>query len=439
MKTVTDGKGAVARLYCPINFHPDAMLAPEDRRLGNGMVYLCHAIMMRRVHDHRYRKGHHDGFVGLKAQYLQNVIGRYNWVDVRRLAISNSVVECDESYATDRGAKRYRLLSPYSETQWELREVADNGLRWRLQRWRKKRERAEWQRIESGQTLVAPEVCKFLYDQLQRCRIRKNAPLKRFAPEVAVAVDKIRRGDWFFHVDRYGRIHTNISNLKRELRSYLSVDGQRLVNVDIANSQPLFIGLVVLSHKTGAEKEAGGREGKQGRGREGASLYVRQAYVRQAYVRQTDTSVVNIENVDLRSYLEICERGELYEYVKRHLPGGLDYDTLKQRVLATLYDRDNHRNAVYRVLDKHFPTLMGFARHVKREDYRRLAHMAQRVESQFMYGQVVPRIMRERPGLFVATIHDSILVSRGAKEYVREVMLAEFRRLGVSPKVRIEE
>jgi hypothetical protein len=111
---------------------------------------------------------------------------------------------------------------------------------------------------------------------------------------------------------------------------------------------------------------------------------------------------------------------------------------LKQRVLATLFDRDAHRNAVYQVLDQHFPTLMAYARRVKRADFRRLAHLAQQAESRFMYGQVVPRLMRERPGLFVATIHDSVLVPCAAGEYVREVMLSEFRRLGLSPTVRIE-
>lgn len=424
MSTITDGKRAAVRLYCPTNLHPDEMLAPEDRKFGDGIAYLCHIIMTRRVQDPRYRKGYRDGWVGLKAQYLQHIVGRHNWEHVKQLAIGNGVVECNESYFAGTRAKGYRMSAPYAEETWELREVADNGLQWRLQWWWAEWKRREWRDIKSGQTLVAPEVCRYLYDKLRRCQVREDAPVERFAPEVAVSVDRIRRADWFFHVDGFGRIHTNLANLKRELRPYLRVDGQRLVNVDIGNSQPLFIGMVFCAGHTG-KRETGEKARKGGAG---AGLYVRQRPL---------TRVGNVA-VDLRRYMSLCEEGKLYQYVQRHLSKSLDYDTLKRRVLASLYDKDNHRNAVYRVLEKHFPTLVKFARQVKRKDYRRLAHLAQREESRFMYGQVVPRLMSERPGLFIATIHDSVLVPCGAEEYVREVMLSEFQRLGVSPTVRIE-
>jgi len=71
-------------------------------------------------------------------------------------------------------------------------------------------------------------------------------------------------------------------------------------------------------------------------------------------------------------------------------------------------------------------------------DYRRLAHFAQKIESRFMFGRVVPRLMADRPESFVSTIHDSVLTTAGSGEYVRQVMLDEFAKLGVSPIVRVE-
>jgi len=35
-----------------------------------------------------------------------------------------------------------------------------------------------------------------------------------------------------------GRLHTNLTNLKSDLRNYLTYDGKTLVAVDIRNSQP---------------------------------------------------------------------------------------------------------------------------------------------------------------------------------------------------------
>lgn len=77
-------------------------------------------------------------------------------------------------------------------------------------------------------------------------------------------------------------------------------------------------------------------------------------------------------------------------------------------------------------------------RRMKQGNYRRLAHFAQRIESAFMFGRVVPRIMDLRPDLFVSTIHDSILTTAGDAHLVRQVMLDEFARLGLSPQVKVE-
>ena len=55
----------------------------------------------------------------------------------------------------------------------------------------------------------------------------------------------IRDKSWFYEFDeRNRRFHSNVSNLVRELREYLRVGGSPLIEIDIKNSQPLFIGLV---------------------------------------------------------------------------------------------------------------------------------------------------------------------------------------------------
>ena len=132
---------------------------------------------------------------------------------------------------------------------------------------------------------------------------------------------------------------------------------------------------------------------------------------------------------DLRRYLELCEARGLYQAVADRL--GKTRDEAKQGVMVVFFDKPWHRNAVSVVLDELFPTVMEAMRRIKRPDYRRLAHFAQRIESAFMFGRVVPRIMELRPDLFVSTIHDSILTTAGDAEFVRQVMLDEFAATGV--------
>jgi hypothetical protein len=139
---------------------------------------------------------------------------------------------------------------------------------------------------------------------------------------------------------------------------------------------------------------------------------------------------------DLRRYLELCEGRALYQTVADRL--GVTRDAAKRRVMVTLFDKPWHRNRVSDILDELFPAVMEDMRRIKRPDHRRLAHFAQRVESAFMFGRVVPRIMELRPELFISTIHDSILAPAGDAGLVRQVMLDEFARLGVSPQVKVE-
>lgn len=53
------------------------------------------------------------------------------------------------------------------------------------------------------------------------------------------ALDKLHRQQFYYTVDKsVGRFHSNLTNLKKELRNHITYDNQPLVNIDIKNSQP---------------------------------------------------------------------------------------------------------------------------------------------------------------------------------------------------------
>jgi hypothetical protein len=139
---------------------------------------------------------------------------------------------------------------------------------------------------------------------------------------------------------------------------------------------------------------------------------------------------------DLRRYLELCEGRGLYQAVADRL--GRTRNEAKHGIMVSFFDKPWHHNATAKALEHLFPTVIKAMRRMKQDDYRRLAHFAQRIESAFMFGRVVPRITDRRPDLFVSTIHDSILTTAGNAEFVRQVMLDEFTQLGLSPQVKVE-
>ena len=292
-------------------------------------------------------------------------------------------------------------------------------------------------------------------------------------PAHQIAVHQIRQGEFRFTVDDYGRIHTNVTNFPKKLRPYLTCNGGRLANVDISESQPLFFGIALASacareqtgntddslvhHMVGRTpwwQPANRDEPEQSETRRQQSEPTGRAE-REGQVANHMMASTMMDNImmdsqeclvggfdrarlpdDLRRYLDSCERKALYQAVAERL--GKTRDDAKKRVMVVLFDKPWHRNATSAALDALFPGVMADIREMKRPNYRWLANFAQRIESGFMFGRVVPRIMALRPELFIATIHDSILTTVADADFVKRVMLDEFAQIGVSPQVKVE-
>ena len=60
-------------------------------------------------------------------------------------------------------------------------------------------------------------------------------------------IRRIAEGDFFSIPDRYGRFHSNLTNLKTTLRPFLRYRDSDLVNLDIANSQPMIFCLLLVN------------------------------------------------------------------------------------------------------------------------------------------------------------------------------------------------
>ncbi|HMP57777.1 MAG TPA: hypothetical protein PKD86_00365 [Gemmatales bacterium] len=188
--------------------------------------------------------------------------------------------------------------------------------------------------------------------------------------------------------DFSGRVHTNVSNMYKPLRSLLRVDGERdtLGETDIKNSQPLFLGL--------AAKRKG---------------------------------------VEDRSYLRLCEAGEIYDHLARRL--GVLRESAKLEMVTFLYAKNGYRSTAKALFDREFPAMAAFVRQVKEKDHKRLARHMQEAERKFVLDTVCERLRRMRGDMFITTIHDALVARRVDCDLVVSVMKEEFARLGVHPRL----
>ena len=238
----------------------------------------------------------------------------------------------------------------------------------------------------------------------------------------------------FVKKDRFGRIHTNVTQLKKEVRTEcLYCDGKPTVSVDIKSSQGAFLGKILRSLGDPSSILDSGRH---------------------TVIREL---ALGMPVVDRAKYADECGRyngllrgGRLYEHFAGRISEDPLYDGKPDRKEAkhgfflflfgpVLEDRDRGslRAAVRRVWERDFPVILGVIEHLKKSDYAALARAMQFVESDFVFGKVIPRVMRE-VGCPFCTVHDSVIVPSEYGDRVKELMDSELDGAGV-PTMTEEE
>ncbi len=95
------------------------------------------------------------------------------------------------------------------------------------------------------------------------------------------------------------------------------------------------------------------------------------------------------------------------------------------------------RMPLFDVVGTEWPALADYILDAKRDCYQNLARDCQRLESRIMIDGVAGSLLAE-PSIPIVTIHDAILTTAAHVPSVEAAVLAEFRRLGATPKIRAD-
>ncbi len=250
---------------------------------------------------------------------------------------------------------------------------------------------------------------------------------------ILASATKIQNGDIFYTVDdTAGRFHSNITNMSKDLRPYLRINGQKLVNIDVKNCQP-YLSVILLTDPGKVSCLTDNRE----------FCYLL-------------TSMKVTITQDVKNYISLVASGQIYEYLmEKFSSAGLELSRseTKKQVLRILFARNrtpkNETNRFTRqIFIKNFPTvhkifsqIRGKEKGEKFSNFKRFAILLQRIEAKLMLDVVVKRIYKELPGVIALTIHDSIMTGfltndvKAVREIIEEV-LTEF--VGLRPVIKVE-
>jgi hypothetical protein len=244
---------------------------------------------------------------------------------------------------------------------------------------------------------------------------------------------RIVNGDIFYSIDSTeGRFHSNITNMKKELRQFLRINGEPLINIDIKNSQP-YLSTIILTYPS----------------------KVAWLTKNPAFSMLLQTLKVSLTE-DVKKYIYLVASGQFYEYlIQEFAKEGLilTRSETKIQVLRILFSRnrmpkDEVNRKARQIFMKSFPTVhrifskvRGRDQGTKFENSNRFAILLARIESYLLLDVIVKRINKELPKAIIMTIHDSIMtgILTNDVESVSKIMIQELTFfVGFRPKIEFE-
>ena len=223
-------------LYVPDTFDPDVHLPEELWHLADYARFLLHRINVGRVH---LRRG--NCLVYLKHDYLAKFMPRGRLTMIRDALEEAGVITVRKFCVPGELCYGYRLCPPHdqgsSHYQPTTKRLINKIMAWRAKEFRDVR------------LPLHRDLRRFVkaisIDEIAALRSVQGSPWERSA-QVAM-IQRIVNGDFFTVVDRFGRFHTNLTNLKATLRPVLRYRDSHLCNLDIANSQPMIFCLLLVN------------------------------------------------------------------------------------------------------------------------------------------------------------------------------------------------
>ena len=235
-----------------------------------------------------------------------------------------------------------------------------------------------------------------LLEQLQRI-------LYQFHFDMA-SIMRIHYGDFTFHPDeKAGRIHTNLTTLRSELRQYIWLDGQRIIGRDLVSSQPVFLSCLLLQ-------------------------------------RYADEDMPD----DVQDFIQLCVDGgtngrpDIYNYIKEQ--NKLTETRKEVKIMfyeKVLFSSTPTRNypKVTKAFMQSFPSVWAFIVELKCDNHAKCAIALQALESRLFVGAAA-EVMEH--GIKVLTLHDALYIqtSEDNQKIVDKIIVSRFwNQYKVKPKI----
>lgn len=353
-------------------------------------VYLINKLYITRFIDKTLNP---ESYVLLYSVYLLKMLGHY-YKEILNTLVASQIAETDNLYIRNSKSKGYRLTAKYRDAKFKRVQITDKVILRNYENYKKE--------ISTNYS----DAVSFLESNLYKLNINERSARNYIETNITdftsytaynLSVDMLANGSLFFNQDSTaGRVHSNVSNMPSVLRPYLNYNGLPLVEIDICNSQPFLLNILLDKYFTS-----------------------------------------NLPP-DVMLYRELTSTGKFYEYLMQEFNTDLPRAEFKTACFAKIFYSMESEKYVYRErkdFGKLFPNVSSVISHYKTPDYKNLAISMQRAEADIIINNVVPELMKQN--IYCLTIHDSVLVTPENADQTKQIIQDTFiNKLGYSPKIK---
>lgn len=401
------------------------------------------------------------GYVNLNAKLMQSIV--HNYKDYLDYLLEQRIIRTDKQYIVGAKSFGYVLNKLYYDAEIQQIEIQNFVVR----KNRGKKNRALEQEMKTTCSKYS-YLTKWFNDKLQIDAEGAYAKIEELFPEPKGGIKGTRRGkaskatkkysaklaiqklvnrNFYYKIDEnVGRFHSNLTNIKKELRHFITYDGHPLVNIDIKNSQPLLSTLLLDPSFYAPQKKT--RYINIYNIPSSFNLLVNNKH-KHSYTDTIIMLVKVIQSIDIKQvsiYNSMAQSGDFYQQLSKVMYPTRAFDKGEMKKLTyTVFFSNNRAIQGMNYLPKRqfkrkFPDVYKVFSALKRKNHRALSHILQRIESEIMIQSVSQRISQEQPTLPIFTIHDSIVTTDGNQNYVIKVIEEEaFKLTGLKVSLGIEK
>jgi hypothetical protein len=378
------------------------ILAPTKKRKDFTFhyLYIVHTIRHSQVFN---QNSDSSTFINLHSELLGKTISKLQTPTILKTLIKNNIIESDGVYIPGRKSFGYRVTGHYLSQKWHYTDVKDAELIGKISAITEKHSKDIRSKGIGYQT--AAYWAKEIAINKRNALFYVNNPKNNFSDvqktHYKISIESVDNKQFFTSFSSTNRLYTNLTCIKSGLRQHLTIDKQPLYAVDITSSQPLFLGLLMRNNN-------------------------------------------NVDQEEVENYLKIVCSGLFYEYIAER--AGLNIDDkevrnkFKQKIFSgCLFDHTRDKYSKLEIIfHESFPTILSECRNMKRGDHKILSRQLQKMEAKFIFHcvELSAKAIGDVP---LSTIHDAIVSTEENIYMVEQIVVAEFVKLKIYPKIKIEK